>query len=120
MSTLTSTLDTTALSTAIESRDADGIVAWYEKDAIMTVLDRDHPPAAPAVYRGIDAIAAYYRDVCGRNIQHRVSDVVATPEGLAFTQQCKYPDGVGVLCATVAQTHGGKIRRQTAVQVWDA
>jgi hypothetical protein len=120
MTTLTTSPDVSSLRTAIESRDAEGIVAWYSEGAILTVLDRDHPPAAPAVYQGVDAIRTYYRDVCGRNIRHKVTDVVATPEGLAFTQSCAYPDGTGVLCATVAQTAHGKIQRQTAVQVWDS
>jgi ketosteroid isomerase-like protein len=108
------------LSTAIEARDAAGILAWYAEDATLTVLDRDHPPAAPAVYQGLAAIGDYYRDVCGRNINHEVRDAVATPDGLAYAQHCRYPDGAGVLCATVATLRDGKIHRQTAVQVWDA
>jgi|SRR4051794_26426706 hypothetical protein len=108
------------LSAAIEARDADAIAACYAADATLTVLDKDHPPAAPTVYAGIDAITAYYRDVCGRNIQHSVTDTVGTPGGLAFTQRCRYPEGSGVVCVTVATLDEGRIRRQTAVQVWDA
>jgi hypothetical protein len=115
----TGALDIEGLRAAIEARDATGVVARYTEDAILTILDRDHPPSAPAVYRGLDAIRAYYQDICGRNIHHEVRDAVATPEGLAFTQHCSYPDGTAVLCATVARTSGGKIHRQTAVQVWD-
>ena len=88
--------------------------------AVERQLDRDHPPAAPAVHRGLDAIRAYYQDICGRNVNHQVRDVVATPDGFAFTQHCSYPDGTAVLCATVARTQDGKIRSQTAVQVWDS
>ena len=115
-----SAVDIDSLRTAIEARDAAGVTAWYGRDAILTVLDRDHPPAAPAVYQGQDAIHAYYQDICGRNIRHEVRDAVVTPDGLAFTQHCSYPDGTAVLCATVAGTQDGKIRRQTAVQVWDS
>jgi hypothetical protein len=84
------------------------------------VLDRDHPPAAPAVYQGLAAIGEYYRDVCGRNISHRIEDAVSSPTGLAFTQHCRYPDGAEVLCSSVAAVSNGKIQRQTAVQVWDS
>ena len=119
-STGTGTTGLEGLRTAIEARDADGVVAWYAEDATLTILDRDHPPAAPAVYRGLDAIRVYYQDICGRNIHHEVRDAVATPDGLAFTQHCAYPDGAAVLCATVARTRGGKIYSQTAVQVWDS
>jgi ketosteroid isomerase-like protein len=109
----------TSLSRAIESRDADGVLAWYRADATLTVLDRDHPPAAPLVLSGLDQIGAYYRDVCGRDIQHEVHDVVSTEHGLAYTQHCRYPDGLAVVCATVATTRNGKIHTQTAIQVWD-
>jgi ketosteroid isomerase-like protein len=120
MTTTTTTPDLSALGHAIESRDAEAIAAWYAEDAVLTVLDRDHPPATPTVFEGVDAIADYYRDVCGRNIAHRVTDAVGTASGLAYTQHCRYPDGTGVVCATVATLHEGKIERQTAVQVWDA
>jgi len=109
-----------ATHTAIEARDTDGILAWYADDATLTILDRDHPPAAPTVYSGLDAIRGYFADVCGRNIRHEVRDIVATADGLAFTQHCAYPDGTAVVCVTVARTSGGRIQSQTAVQVWDA
>ena len=118
--TTTITLDTTALRTAIEARDADGVLAWYAPDAELTVVDRDHPPSQPQVYRGSDEIGAYYRDLCGRNIDHQVRDVVATASGLGFAQHCRYPDGTRVLCVTAAEVTDGKITRQTAVQAWDA
>jgi len=118
--TTSAAVDIDALRTAIEARDADGVAAWYAPDPALTILDRDPPPAAPAVHRGLDAIRAYYQDICGRNVNHRVRDAVATPEGFAFTQHCSYPDGTAVLCATVARTQDGKIRSQTAVQVWDS
>jgi hypothetical protein len=113
-------VDIDALRTAIEARDADGIAAWYAPDAALTILDRDHPPAAPAVHLGVDAIRAYYQEICGRNVSHEVRDAVASPGGFAFTQHCRYPDGTAVLCATVARTQDGKIHSQTAVQVWDS
>jgi ketosteroid isomerase-like protein len=112
--------DISSLSQAIENRDADRIIAWYADDAVLTVLDHDHPPAAPLVLAGAEAIAAYYRDVCGRNIRHEVRDLVITADGLAYAQHCRYPDGAGVVCTTIAALSDGRIRRQTAVQVWDS
>jgi hypothetical protein len=119
MTTTQSTSDIGTLIRAIESRDAEGVVAWYADDAVLTVLDRDHPPAAPLVYSGLEEIGAYYRDVCGRNIEHEVRDAVSTSDGLAYTQHCRYPDGAAVVCVTVATVRAGKIRTQTANQVWD-
>jgi ketosteroid isomerase-like protein len=114
------TIDLSALSKAIEARNADGVLAWYADDATLTVLDKDHPPATPLVLAGTDAIGAYYRDVCSRNIEHEVRDALSTADGLAYTQQCHYPDGTAVVCATVATTRDGRIKNQTAIQVWDS
>ena len=119
MTTTQSTSGIGTLSRAIEARDADGVLAWYADDAILTILDRDHPPAAPLVFTGVGEIGAYYRDVCGRNIEHEVRDAVSTPDALAYTQHCRYPDGTAVVCVTVATVRAGKIRTQTASQVWD-
>jgi ketosteroid isomerase-like protein len=114
------TPDISALRNAVEARDAEGILAWYATDATLTLLDRDHPPSAPLVLQGTAAIGDYYRDVCGRNIAHEVRDAVITADGLAYTQHCRYPDGLGVVCTTVATTRNGKIHNQTAIQVWDS
>jgi hypothetical protein len=112
-------LDTAALTAAITSRDADGVIAWYTDDILLTVVDRDHPPSSPATFAGKAAVTAYFTEICGRHLEHAVQDLVQTPEGIAFTQDCRYPDGTRVLCATVAQLENGRIRRQTVVQAWD-
>jgi ketosteroid isomerase-like protein len=117
--TETATFDITGLSRAIEARDADGVVSGYAPDATLTILDRDHPPAAPLLHTGIEEIDRYYRDICGRNLEHRVRDAVATADGVAYTQHCRYPDGAAVVCATVATVRDGRIHTQTAIQVWD-
>jgi hypothetical protein len=118
--TTTAVPDIAGLSRAIETRDAEGILSWYAPDATLTILDRDHPPAGPQVLTGTEEIGRYYRDVCGRNMQHEVRDAVVTPAGLAFTQHCRYPEGSAVICVTVATVRNGKIDSQTAVQVWDS
>jgi ketosteroid isomerase-like protein len=117
--TITASLDIHALSAAIETRNADGVLAWYAPDAELTIVDRDHSPSQPQTYRGIDAIGEFYRDVCGRNVDHEVHDVVATATGLAYVERCRYPDNTLVLCVTVAELADGKITRQTAAQSWD-
>jgi SnoaL-like protein len=116
----TITASATSLKEAIESRNADGITAWYAEDAILNVLDRDNPPAAPTVYRGRDEIHALYADICGRNLEHSVQDLIITDEGLGYTQHCRYPEGNRVVWVTVARLTAGKITKQTAVQVWDS
>jgi hypothetical protein len=120
MTATTTTPDLSTLRSAIESRNAEGVLAWYAPDAVLTVVDHDHGPSSPTVFRGLEEIGQYYRDICGRNIEHSVRNAVATPDVLGFAQHCCYPDGTRVLCVTVAALDGGKITQQTAVQAWDA
>lgn len=109
-----------SLATALEAKDAAAVAAHYAPGATITLLDRDHPPAAPAVYAGTAEIEAYFADICGRNLAHRVAERVAAPDRIAFTQDCRYPSGAQVLCVTVATVRDGRILDQTAVQVWDS
>jgi ketosteroid isomerase-like protein len=120
----TSTIPTTAglldsLATAIEAKDAAAVASHYAPEATLTLLDRDHPPAHPSVFAGTAEIEAYFADICGRNMDHRVADRVASPDRIAFTQYCRYPGGEQVLCVAVATVRDGRITDQTAVQVWD-
>jgi ketosteroid isomerase-like protein len=87
MTIITSELAT--LRTAIESRDAEAVTAHYASDATLPVLDAEHPPSRPAVYRGLSEINAYYRDVCGRNIDHHVDDVITDGDRFSFVQHCR-------------------------------
>jgi len=115
----TTTPDLATFRRAIETRDAAGVLAWYNDDAVITLVDRDHPPASPTVLRGAAEILAYYTDICGRNIDHQVDLLVHDETGLAYVQLCRYPDGGKVTCATVATLTAGRIDRQTIVQAWD-
>ena len=118
--TTMATFDTTALRTAIETRDADGQLAGYAPNAELTIVDRDHQPSQPTVLRGSEQIGDYLRDVCARDMTHKVADLVVGSDRIAFLQHCHYADGTRVLCSTVAEIADGLITRQTAVQAWDA
>jgi ketosteroid isomerase-like protein len=105
---------------AIEGRDAKALAALYADDALLRIIDCDHPPSRPREIKGRDAIVAYFDDVCGRPMSHRVEAAVADGQALAFTQACTYPDGTKVFCAAMLDIVDGRIVRQTAVQAWDA
>ena len=109
-----------ALSRAIETRDSPAMREFYSEDAFLRIIDRDHPPSKPQKIVGRSAISAYFDDVCGRTMTHKVENRCATGERLAFTQDCVYPDGTRVFCSTVAELKAGKIANQTIVQAWDA
>ena len=107
------------LKRAIEGRKASALASLYADDAIVQVIDRDNPPSKPRSLRGRGAIAAYFEDVCGRDMTHKVEAGVAVGNRLAFTQSCAYPDGTKVYCSAMIDLKGGKIARQVVVQAWD-
>src|SRR6478735_1841382 len=100
MTTISTAPDVSSLVQGIEGRDSAAVAAWYADGATLTMVDRDHPPSAPQVFNGAAAIAELFTEVCAREMTHEIRDLVATPEALAFTEHCTYPDGTKVLCAT--------------------
>jgi hypothetical protein len=112
-------LDPMAFVHALVERDADALAALYADDAVVTMHDKDHPPGAPMVLEGREAIHAWYRDVCGRNVEHAVPTIIGNDSGFAFEEQCRYPSGEGVVCVSVATVEAGFITRQTASLTWD-
>lgn len=120
MTTQTHTgLDTEALRRGIEERDVDAILSLYTHDAEFRLVDRTHPPSSPLQLRGKQAIAEYYRDVCSRDMTHRLEQLVVGDGNAAFTEACQYPDGTRVLCAAVLELRDGRIARKVGVQAWD-
>ena len=118
MTTL-STVSVADLKHAIEGRDAKALASFYDDNAVLRIIDRDNSPSKPRELRGKGAIAAYYDDVCGRAMSHRIEAGVTDGNQLAFTQVCTYPEGGKVVCAAMLELRDGKIVRQTAVQAWD-
>src|SRR5205823_2444852 len=107
------------LKRAIEGRKAPALAGFYADDAVVSVIDRDNPPSKPRNLDGKSAIAAYFEDVCGRDMTHKVENGIAVGNRLAFTQSCAYPNGTKVFCSAMLELRGGKIVRQTVVQAWD-
>ena len=107
------------LKRAIEGRKASALAGFYADDAVVLVIDRDNPPSKPRNLEGKSAISAYFEDVCGRDMTHKVEAGLAVGNRLAFTQSCAYPDGTKVFCSAMVELKGGKIARQTVVQAWD-
>ncbi len=114
------TLSIPALRRAIEGRDGQTLAGFYAADAMLRIIDQNNPPSRPHEIKGKDAITAYFDDVCGRVMTHRVEFGVAQDGMLAFTQACTYPDGKRVFCSATLETENGKIARQVAVQAWDS
>jgi hypothetical protein len=109
-----------ALGKAIETRDSKAMREFYAGDATLTIIDRDHPPSRPQRVVGAAAIGAYFDDVCGRTMTHKLESACVDANRLAFTQACAYPDGARVYCAAMADLVDRRIVNQTVVQAWDA
>lgn len=108
-----------ALRQAIEGRDGKTLAGFYADDAVLQIIDQENPPSKPLEIKGHDAIAAYFDDVCGRAMTHRVENGIAEGDRIAFTQACTYPDGNRVFCSAMLELAGGKITRQVSIQAWD-
>ena len=113
------TITVPALRRAIEGRDGKALAGFYADDAVLQIIDQDNPPSRPREIKGHDAIAAYFDDVCGRAMTHRLESGITEGNRIAFTQACTYPDGNRVFCAAALELAGGKIARQVSIQAWD-
>jgi ketosteroid isomerase-like protein len=120
MTTLDHAVSVAELKRAIEGRDAKALIGLYADDALLRIIDHDNPPSKPREFRGQQAIAAYFDDVCSRAMTHHIEAGFSNGQQLAFTQACTYPDGAKVFCSAMLEIRNGKIVRQTAVQAWDS
>lgn len=113
------TVSLQALRRAIEARDGPALGEFYADDAVLLIIDQLNPPNQPREIKGHAAVAAYFDDVCGRAMTHKVENGIEHGDRMAFTQACRYPDGKGVFCSATIELAGGKIARQVMVQAWD-
>lgn len=120
MPTTTDAVTGAGIKQAIETRDDQALAGFYADNAVVRIVDRDHPPSHPREIRGRQAISAYWADICGRDMVHQVDTMVAEGDRLAFTEACAYPDGTRVLCAATLSLKDGRIATQAIIQAWDA
>jgi len=107
------------LKRAIEHSDADALVQFYADDAEMMIVDRNRPPSAPMTLSGKEVITAFWRDICARDMTHRVGHEVVGSDRAAFIEECAYPDGCHVMSAMTLDLRDGRISRHLTVQAWD-
>ncbi len=108
------------LTRAVETRNSRAMRGFYTREACVRIIDRDHPPSRPLEIIGQDAIGAYFDDICGRTMTHKIEGGFVNGDWLAYAQACAYPDGVKVFCSAMAELRDAKIDKQTIVQAWDA
>jgi hypothetical protein len=111
--------DARAFGRATEERDAGTLLGFYADDAEVRIVDRNHPPRSPQVLSGVSEIRPWLEDVYSRDMTHKVVSPVVGTDRVAMTNECRYPDGMNVVCACTADLHDGLITKQSIVQVWD-
>jgi hypothetical protein len=112
-------LDFESLRRAIEGRDANTLLGFYADDAEVRTVNRNATPSSPQVLRGKGEISEYLRDVCAREMTHRVENEVVGDRRISFLEACEYPDGTRVLGSETIELRDGKIVRQVNVEAWD-
>lgn len=119
MTATTITFNLERFARATEERDASTQLSMYADDATVTIVDPVTPPRSPRVLRGRDQIKGWIEDVTARDMTHAVQHTVSDDHGAAYAVACRYPDGTGVVLATVIELEADSIARQTVVQIWD-
>jgi len=111
--------DLEAMRRGIEGRDADLLIGLYADDAELRIVNKTTPPSSPRELRSKEEIAEYLRDVCGREMTHRIENEVVGENRVAFNEACEYPDRTKVLTAITLDVRDGKVVRQVNVEAWD-
>ncbi len=112
-------LDLEALRRAAEGKDPEAMLGLYADDAELRIVNKRTPPSSPRELHGKEEISEYLRDVCGREMTHRIGDEVVGENRVAFNEACEYPDGTKVLTAMTLDVQDGKVARQVNVEAWD-
>ncbi|MFD7131245.1 nuclear transport factor 2 family protein [Streptomyces sp. NPDC059894] len=114
-----SAFDTETLRRGIEGDTAATLLSLYADDAQLRIVDHQTQPSRPKVLRGRDEIAEMLDDVYSRDMTHRLEDCVVQGDRAAYSESCRYSDGVRVLAESMVSLRDGKIVDQTMIQAWD-
>jgi ketosteroid isomerase-like protein len=104
---------------ALQESDAASLLELYADDATMIIVDRNKPPSTPMTLTGKADIAAFWRDVCAREMTHKVEREVVGTDRVAFVEECVYPDGCRVMSSMTLALRDGRIAEHLTVQAWD-
>lgn len=117
----TTRFDVDALRAGMQERNASMMRGLYAPNARLTIMDQHDRPSRPRVIEGKAAIGEYLDELCGRNTEHHVEQVVVSGDGTqaAYLEGCRYPDGTKVTTTSMLGLGDGKIVSQTCLQAWD-
>ncbi|MEV1063562.1 nuclear transport factor 2 family protein [Streptomyces sp. NPDC050263] len=114
-----SAFDTETLRRGVEGQTPTALLSLYADDAELRVIDHNTQPSRPRVLHGRDEIAQLLDDVYSRDMTHKLEECVVQGDHAAFSESCRYADGVRVLSESMITLRDGKIVDQTLIQAWD-
>jgi ketosteroid isomerase-like protein len=119
MSTTTA-FDFAAYRRALERFDVEALSECLADDVERIEIDSHTPPASPRVLHGRDEIKAMAEAVSAHGLTVKVNDEVIGERRIAYTTECTYPDGKGVVSmATLELDDDGRISRMREIQAFD-
>jgi hypothetical protein len=108
-----------ALRSGYRARDPAAIASLYHDDVEYRAVNRNNPPSKPLVMRGREAVRRLLDDLCAREMTHEVVRSVAGAGSIAYSIECRYPDGCLVVGAYLATVKDGRIVSELSVDCWD-
>src|SRR3954453_1884993 len=112
--------DFAAYRRALERVDSKGLAEMFAENAEWTEIDKRTPPASPAVLRGRQAITELGEHIATLGLDVRVFDEVIGEQRVAYSTQCRYPDGKQVMAtATLEIDDDGLVKSLREVQAFD-
>ena len=111
--------DFAALQEAIEQNDVSSLGSLYADNAVLRIIDRNHPSGAPLELHGKTDIADYINHISSRDMTTHVEHDVIGENRLAFIVRCAYLDRLRVISTAIADLHNRKIVRQANVEARD-
>ncbi len=110
------TLDFGVLRDAIERRDPDVLLGFYEEDAELRIEHASLHDGLAFELRGRAHIERYLRAVCDQQMTCAVVGEPVFGEGsVEFVEVCGYPDGARISVRTTLELRKGRISRQLDV-----
>ncbi|MEU6539219.1 nuclear transport factor 2 family protein [Streptomyces sp. NPDC047000] len=111
--------DTDTLRRGVEGHSATALASLYADDAEIRVVDRNTQPSHPMVLHGRDEIRAMYEDIYSRDMTHKLERCVVEGDHAAYSQSCRYADGIRVFTESMVTLRDGKIAEEILIQAWD-
>jgi len=111
--------DTDTLRRGIEGQTAETLLSLYADDAEIRLVNRNATPSHPKVLHGRDQIGEMLTDVYSRDMTHKLEGCVVQGDNAAYSESCRYPDGMRVLSESMLTLRDGKISEQIIIEAWD-